>query len=63
MSPKWWQRWLKRKSRSSSTGCDRKQSGSKRPFRPRVEVLEERTMLSTVKWINPASGDWDTASN
>jgi hypothetical protein len=25
--------------------------------------LEDRTMMSTVRWINPAGGDWDTTSN
>src|SRR5437762_446788 len=39
------------------------------PSRPRpslrltFEPLEDRTMLSTVNWINPAGGDWDTASD
>jgi RHS repeat-associated protein len=27
------------------------------------EPLEERRMLSTLRWTNPAGGDWDTASN
>jgi hypothetical protein len=28
-----------------------------------LEFLEDRTVPSTVNWINPAGGDWDTASN
>jgi hypothetical protein len=28
-----------------------------------IEALEERTVPSTVSWINPASGDWDAPSN
>ncbi len=27
------------------------------------EGLEDRTLLATVTWINPAGGNWDTASN
>jgi hypothetical protein len=26
-------------------------------------MFEDRTLLSTVNWINPAGGDWDTPSN
>jgi hypothetical protein len=29
----------------------------------RLELLEDRTVPSTVNWINPAGGDWSTASN
>jgi hypothetical protein len=29
----------------------------------RLEQLEDRTLLSTVNWINATGGDWDTASN
>src|SRR5271165_7112685 len=28
-----------------------------------LEVLENRTMLSQVNWINPAGADWDTPAN
>lgn len=31
--------------------------------RPSLEQLEDRTLLSTLNWMNPAGGDWDTASN
>jgi hypothetical protein len=34
-----------------------------RSFRPEPAWLEERTLLSTVTWINPSGGDWDTPSN
>jgi hypothetical protein len=33
------------------------------PYRPRLEALEDRTVLSTIAWLNPVSGDWDTAAN
>jgi hypothetical protein len=29
----------------------------------RLEILEDRNLPSTVTWINPAGGDWDTAAN
>jgi len=32
-------------------------------FRPAVSRLEDRTLLATMIWTNPAGGDWDTASN
>ena len=42
----------------------RRQPGPRRcRFRPRVEPLEDIVLLSTVTWINPSGGDWDTASN
>jgi hypothetical protein len=31
--------------------------------RPWLESLERRVVLSSVSWINPNGGDWDTASN
>jgi hypothetical protein len=40
----------------------RDQPGKKR-VRLGLEVLEDRTLLSTVTWINSAGGDWDTAAN
>jgi hypothetical protein len=30
---------------------------------PRLEPLEDRTLPSTVTWINPAGGDWNTPGN
>ncbi len=35
----------------------------RRVFRPLLSRLEDRTLLATVTWINPAGGDWDTPSN
>ncbi len=32
-------------------------------FRPRLQLLEDRTQPSTLTWINPAGGDWNTAAN
>ena len=32
-------------------------------FRPALSQLEDRTLLATMMWENPAGGDWDTASN
>src|SRR5262249_5285964 len=31
--------------------------------RPRLQVLEDRTLPATVFWTNPAGGDWSAASN
>jgi hypothetical protein len=32
-------------------------------FRPRLEVLEDRTLPAQVFWTNPAGGDWSLGSN
>jgi hypothetical protein len=31
--------------------------------RPRLEQLEDRTLLSTITWANPQGGDWSVAGN
>ena len=31
--------------------------------KPGVELLENRTLLSTINWINPSSGDWENPAN
>ncbi len=31
--------------------------------RPRLTLLEERTLMATVSWINPSGGDWDVPAN
>jgi len=44
----------------------RRGAASRREKQPRpllLETLEDRTVPSTVNWINPAGGDWDTPSN
>jgi hypothetical protein len=41
--------------------CSRRQAILR--FRPSLEALEGRVLPSTIIWINPAGGDWDTASN
>jgi hypothetical protein len=38
-------------------------AGPKAKIRLGLEILEDRTLLSTVTWINASSGDWDTAAN
>jgi hypothetical protein len=32
-------------------------------FRPELVNLESRTLLSTINWLRPVSGDWDTPAN
>jgi RHS repeat-associated protein len=40
-----------------------KKTRDRRRYRTTLEPLEDRLMLSTLRWTNPAGGDWDTASN
>ena len=51
----------------ASIGMRRFSRNQARPRRhgatPRLEALEERVLLTTVNWTNPASGDWLTKSN
>jgi hypothetical protein len=35
----------------------------RRTFLPGWEAMEDRTLLSTMDWINAVGGDWDVASN
>ena len=37
--------------------------GKRTGYRPRVESLEDRTLLATIRWINPAGGSWHEAGN
>ncbi|MGO9924161.1 MAG: hypothetical protein ACLQIB_56900, partial [Isosphaeraceae bacterium] len=54
-------------TRSRQTRRDGRRPGRKAvlEFQPGRDViaLEDRTMLSSVSWINPAGGDWNTGSN
>src|SRR5262249_46918665 len=34
-----------------------------RGYRPELVELESRTLLSTIAWLRPAGGDWDTPGN
>ena len=56
--------WLHR-LHTASTRHRTRYSGRKAPPRaqPRLQVLEDRVLPSTVTWTNPNGGDWDTASN
>ncbi len=49
--------------RSSRTSLRGLRPRLRHGFRPAVLGLEDRTLLSTVTWINPGGGDWDTPSN
>ena len=55
------------RTRSGQTRRDRCRPGRKAvfDFQPGWDLiaLEDRTLLSSVSWINPAGGDWDTGSN
>jgi len=49
--------------RVQSTRTERRQRPRRRPQRLALEILEDRVTPSTVSWINPSGGDWDTGSN
>ena len=51
------------RSSSSRSIAARLRRVRSRSFRPLAVRLEDRTLLSTVTWINPSGGDWDTPSN
>ena len=36
---------------------------ARKQYRPILEILEDRVLLSVVAWKNPMNGDWDTPSN
>ncbi len=37
--------------------------GWRNAYRPRLELMEPRTLLSMMVWDGPSTGDWDMASN
>jgi hypothetical protein len=51
--------------RKSSRGAGGRSSARAKTmvYRPTVEALESRTLLSTIAWLHPLSGDWDTPAN
>ncbi len=53
-------RWLSQKL--PSTRSDRALR-NRRTFKPTLETLEDRWMLSTIHWTNPAGGNWGVAGN
>jgi hypothetical protein len=56
-------RLTQRKHRPSSPGQRPARRKVPATFRPRFEMLEDRTLLNAVHWANPVSGNWNTASN
>ncbi len=70
MNSSLWRRMLSSHFRQASGGVDPRRSARRNGrgrSRPRlqfaVEPLEDRILPSTVTWINPNGGDWDTAAN
>ncbi len=60
--------WLRGLRSRVSTWSSTRTSGRRRrrvgvTWNPLCERLEDRTLPSTVTWINPSGGDWDTGSN
>ncbi|HYT89560.1 MAG TPA: putative Ig domain-containing protein, partial [Gemmataceae bacterium] len=55
-------RWLRNRKTNPSSRVRRVQDGRSR-FRPSVESLEDRTLLSTIFWKAAASGNWSVATN
>ena len=64
-------KWLRGRSASTANDSLRKSKwarwlGSRRKPAPKpltVEMLEERSLLSTTTWMNPGSGNWDVGAN
>ncbi len=56
-------RWLRLLSFTTPTTQRRSPRGTASRFRPAVENLEGRLVLSTVRWANPAGGDWADSAN
>src|SRR5271157_3692891 len=52
-----------RKASSPRSARRRSSRVRSRSFLPRYELMEDRTLLSTMLWTNAAGGDWDVATN
>ena len=52
--------WLRRLNQAIKAANRRTYANS---YRPQLEAFEDRVVLSTIYWSNPASGDWETAGN
>jgi RHS repeat-associated protein len=67
MAAPWFARFLAAFTNPFKNSAKRSRRRAQRPrfrgFRPMVEMLEDRTLLSTVNYIGPNNGDWDTAAN
>ena len=57
-----WRSFIPRSRRSKRLGLRAARPGIW-VFRPRWDVMEDRTLLATMNWTNPAGGDWDNISN
>src|SRR5262249_10182745 len=55
-------RWLRNVKARSSSPLTRVRDGLHR-FRPSVESLEDRTLLSTIFWKAATSGNWSVGTN
>ena len=53
-----WRLLVNQPRRKSQRGRGRQTGRRRQPCCPRVEQLENRILLDTVRWINPAGGDW-----
>ena len=52
-----------RRNRRVNTRAARAPRRKASRYRPELLTLEGRTLPSTVTWLSPVSGDWDTAAN
>jgi hypothetical protein len=59
----WWQKWINRGALASRLGRRRPPQPSRAGFCPQLERLEDREVLATVIWNNPAGGLWEVPGN